>query len=291
MTLGMYNYLKKGIMKKILVPTDFTALAENGLDQAVKMAKKIDAKVTVLHCLDLANQYSDTETGALYLNSFIKFFDDLKEDTNKKLTAIRDRYKEEVDIQVLFLEGNPKFQIADYANENNYDLIVMGTEGSDGFSEVFFGSVAEKVVRRSLTPVLSMGNKNKNIDLSKIALVSDFRENSHVGYAKALKFIKALGTTLLLARINTPFNFENTGFANKLMDDFAHKYELENYQKEEYNHERFEVGVYKFAQEHDLGLVIIGTHGRSGVTHLFKNSLAEDVVNHLGLPILTFNIQ
>lgn len=277
-------------MKKILVPTDFSPVANNGIAQAVKIAKTLNASVTVLHCMDLANQYSDEGLGAPYLNSFNTFFSDLKKDTENKLTKIKNTYKDQVEIQAIYLEGNPKYQLADYANDNWYNMIVMGTEGSDGLSEVLFGSVAEKVVRRALCPVLSIGKNNTDVKLDNLALVSDFTENTSTGYAKMTDTIKDLHSNLFLVRINTPFNFESTSYVNRIMDDFALKNQISMYEKIQYNHERFEVGVYEVAKDNNIDVVVIGTHGRSGITHLFKNSVAEDVVNHLDLPILTFNI-
>ena len=59
-----------------------------------------------------------------------------------------------VDVKEVLLEGHPSSEIIDFAENNNIDLIVMGTLGKTGLDRFLLGSVAEKVVRNSKVPVL-----------------------------------------------------------------------------------------------------------------------------------------
>ena len=77
-------------------------------------------------------------------------------DLAKELAALADKVPGGIGVTTRVIEGNPADQIVDFAKENEMDMIVMATHGLTGWRHFIFGSVAEKVVRLSRCPVLTI---------------------------------------------------------------------------------------------------------------------------------------
>jgi nucleotide-binding universal stress UspA family protein len=79
----------------------------------------------------------------------------LEKEANGATETVEDLAKKEgVTVETVVLEGNPSHEIIEFADNNNIDLIIMGTLGKTGFDRFLLGSVAEKVTRNSKVPVL-----------------------------------------------------------------------------------------------------------------------------------------
>lgn len=141
--------------KHILVPTDFGEPASRALESAIAVAEKFDARLTLLHASWLPPSMVTPYAEGIYWPT-----GDVTKAAQKELDATlakaRERYSK---AEGVVLGGEPWQVILDTARERACDLIVMGTHGRHGLSRVFLGSVAEKVVRLSPVPVLTISGK------------------------------------------------------------------------------------------------------------------------------------
>jgi nucleotide-binding universal stress UspA family protein len=137
-------------IKHILVPTDFSDSAERALSMAVELAQAFKARITLLHVWSIPNVgYAEALTWPI---------DDMQKAARKALEDVRARVaKLHPDIEMVAEEGKDWRRILDVAKERKADLIVMGTHGRRGLPRLVLGSVAEKVVRLSPVPVLTVG--------------------------------------------------------------------------------------------------------------------------------------
>lgn len=139
---------------KILVPTDFSECATEAVRAAVDLAGRYGASITLVHVFEPLVYPFPEATGfstILNLADVIEDIDELLE-KNKRI-AIEAGAK---DVTAAQLQGHPPSEIADYAKEGGFDLIVMGTHGRRGLSHLMIGSVAERVVRFASCPVLTV---------------------------------------------------------------------------------------------------------------------------------------
>lgn len=136
----------------ILVPTDFGESSQQALALAVCLAKKFDSKVTLLHSFEVPS-YVYAGLGATTADYLVPI-----EDAARKALedALRDLKVELPSSVALLKQGAPWQQILDASEETGADLVVMGTHGRKGLGRALIGSVAEKVVRLSSVPVLTM---------------------------------------------------------------------------------------------------------------------------------------
>jgi nucleotide-binding universal stress UspA family protein len=141
--------------RKILFPTDFSAVAGAGLAEAVSLARAHGATLVMLHVQKPIMGYDGLlEYGPLEVTS------DLLRDLIRQVMPASPRSgaaaaDQPVHVVPRLSMGDPATEIVRLAHDDHVDLIVMGTHGRSGLSRYFMGSVAEDVIRRADCPVLA----------------------------------------------------------------------------------------------------------------------------------------
>lgn len=136
------------MFKDILLASDGSEYAIRASEKAIYLAQQQpDSKITVLYVVDAA--LSKSETSHLYDAS------ELNESRRAKLEISERKLQQAgVDYEIKILQGDPGPTIIEYANENNYDICVIGSRGLNRFQEMVLGSVSHKVAKRVDCPVL-----------------------------------------------------------------------------------------------------------------------------------------
>lgn len=136
------------VIRTVLCPTDFSAGAESALRHALFFARTFGAKLCLVHVDDAASMEVPGASG---------LEEDRRDRMHGELDALAARHADEgVEIEVELLHGDPADAIVAHAAVVDADLIVLGTHGRTGLARVLLGSVAERVVRHSPTPVVTV---------------------------------------------------------------------------------------------------------------------------------------
>jgi nucleotide-binding universal stress UspA family protein/mono/diheme cytochrome c family protein len=141
------------VMKRILVPLDFSANSTRALDYACALAKKFDAALHLVHVCEVPSMM----TGSMdaYAIAYTDWSQRLGDEAERELEKLRPRFAGlKMSSEVLF--GNAARAIVTAARTNDVDLIVMGTHGHGPVMHVVMGNVAERVVRTADCPVLTV---------------------------------------------------------------------------------------------------------------------------------------
>jgi nucleotide-binding universal stress UspA family protein len=278
------------MIKKILVPTDFSEQAENALRVAADLARRHGSEINLLHMLELPMQLVDGATGGS------------KSDLPEAIFFMKLAHQKfENMMNAPFLEGISVHETAEfdgafegimeYTEKYHADLVVMGSHGATGLHELLIGSNTEKVVRNSKVPVLVIKRRHENFTVKNFVYATNFKEENHTSFKQAFEFAKNNQLKLNMLYINTPNNFHTTHDIEEKMKAFMDKEpECTDYTLNIYNDESIEKGILHFADTIESGLVGIGTHGRSGLAHFLNGSLSEGLVNHAQRPVITFKI-
>lgn len=274
-------------MKRILVPTDFSKHAEYALKVAAQIARENNSEIILLHMLELPHQAGDA-LGSGHNIPEIMFF---KNKAIERLESLMD---------VDYLDGIPVSEVIQFekafdgiigiSKKNNIDFIVMGSHGASGFQELMIGSNAEKVVRTSEIPVLVIKNETPNFKAENFVFASDFSNEIKKPFAKIVELAKIFNSRLSLVMINTPNSFKPTHIAEKIMADFVSEFNLDNHSLHIYNDSNVEKGILNFSNSVNADVIGMCTHGRTGFSHFFNGSTAEDLVNHAVRPVITIKI-
>jgi nucleotide-binding universal stress UspA family protein len=157
-------------IKRILVPTDFSAASEIAFNYAVDLAAREGATIHVLHVIgDLALTAAYADALAIELAGLRE---NLMADAQKRLDEAAAKASANVNITTQVLVGQAALLIADTAANRGVDLVVMGTHGRGGFAHLMLGSVAERVVRTAPCPVLTVRNTSRTVDIIAAETVS-----------------------------------------------------------------------------------------------------------------------
>lgn len=141
--------------KKILVPTDFSKYSDTALKQAVDMARIYHSKIYLLHVIDKEVQQCAVDW-CMPEESVLQLEKESLNSTQKKLQEEASKISESNAVSVDFnvRRGIPYDEILKEQKEKGADLIVMGTHGKTGFIKHIMGSVTQKVLGGTKSPVL-----------------------------------------------------------------------------------------------------------------------------------------
>lgn len=135
----------------ILVPTDFSAYADQALDYAMALAQALQARLTLLHVIHLSALTIGDMPPAVLSATLQEMATTAHQRMQVTLTRV---HHAGLQVDSAIIEGMPLQTIIDTAQDKGADLIIMGTHGRTGLTHVLMGSVAEKVVRLAPCPVL-----------------------------------------------------------------------------------------------------------------------------------------
>lgn len=276
-------------MKRILVPIDFSIQAEYAAKAASDIARQTNAKIFLLHMLELPTGVIDPSSYGSSNNAptsllFLKRAHDKFEDF-KKLPFFDGL---EVENKVQFHKAYDG--IIEECKKNKADLIVMGSKGTSGLEEILIGSNTEKVVRNAEVPVLVIKREMENFKIDNIVFASNFKYSNRVAFQKILDFTSLFNAKLHLLKINTIQNFETTKQSSDAIRNFISDFDLGDYTLNIYNDVSVEAGILNFSKVIDADVILLNTNGRRGLAHLFNGSIGEDLANHAKLPVVTFRL-
>lgn len=144
------------MIKRIVVPVDFSVPSLQALDYAIELSRRFKPDLVVLHALEpLYYPVPGDLYGAGYDTGLV--FQELERTAREQLARLTaELQKKRVTVRTLLQVGTASQVIVDTAKKLKADLIVMSTHGRTGLSHALIGSVAEKVVRNASCPVLTV---------------------------------------------------------------------------------------------------------------------------------------
>ncbi|WP_457652948.1 universal stress protein [Rhodocaloribacter sp.] len=293
-------------IRTILFPTDFSMCAEGAFTQAAYLAARFDAELHVLHVI---------ASDALDADSPLSYFPLTEEEVAEQLhlsvgkrleAAIAARRDEEARVRSAYVQ-NPSAAdgILAYAEAHDVDLIVMGTHGRRGIKRLLMGSVAETVVRSATCPVLTVrGVKDpmRKPEVHRILAPIDFSKHSYLALAYAKDLAATYGAHLDLLHVIEETALPQVYSVEPPLVAVPEVRARAREALEALAREGAEVGVptdvfvtvgypvheiLDFAETRGHDLIVIATHGLTGVKHLLLGSVTEKVIRMALCPVFT----
>jgi len=270
----------------ILVPVDFSKYSDRALRVAAILARRMNGDIIALHMLEISPSLLGTSD---YLPQEQTLF--LMKMAEKQFASFLDKpYLQGLKVTPMIKHFKVFSEVNDVAKENGSELIVMGSHGSEGLEEVFFGSNAEKVIRNADVPVLVVKKEHEDFEVERFVFASDFNEESVPAARKAAEFASKINAEFKMVYVNTPGDaFLSTEDAFERITAFLNIARLGT-EVEVYNDYNVEKGIIAYSESVAAGLIGIPTHGRKGMAHILLGSIGEDLANHAHIPVITFKI-
>lgn len=143
-------------VKKILCPTDFSEASYKALELACGYADHFAADLILIHVVEpIPTAVAGPEPAMTFDVS--SYEDHLMETNREHIERIADeKTPDEINVETRVIRGDPADEILKITNEEDVDLIVISAKGHSTVKELLFGSVAERVIRHSKSPVLTV---------------------------------------------------------------------------------------------------------------------------------------
>ncbi len=278
-------------MKKIIVPVDFSEISSHALDFAIDFNNIIKGEIILLHVLELPS-YSFSVMGEMDLDQPDKLLNaKFIEGAHNRLTEWSERVKDAgQEVKIRMKHGHPYEKMAKEIVEEKANWIIIGSHGASGLSEILLGSNAERVIRHSECPVITVKGPTKIADMKNIVFASDLSEDQNWVAYKAKDVQEMLGLNMHIVKVKTPHNFLSEDVVQDQLKAFASRNHFENSTLNSIEGDYPDEGIVEFAEKVGAGLIVIGTHGKTGLAHIFGGSRAEDLANRSTIPVMTFKM-
>lgn len=267
-------------MKTIVVPTDLSPLAHEALQVAADLARTYKAEITLVHYLPFSIARASTVEGSMMM---VDYLGERENVAQASLQSIIDdpAYK---DITLHPIVCDDADGLYDAVTKRGADLIVLATHGTSGWDEWLFGSNAEHIVRQAHCPVLVIKkgivpfapvNPLAAIDLDD-TLMQQWPSYPFPASAPLKQFMY----------VSTPTDVHVAEGVQAWMNELALKNGIVDFNLHICHARSVENGVLNYANECGADLIVVYTHGHTGLLHFLQGSFAEDILNHAELPVL-----
>jgi nucleotide-binding universal stress UspA family protein len=294
-------------IKKILYPTDFSECAGHALPHTVHLAERFGAELHLLHALVLHE--ADPGNAAHSLPNMEELYQVLEDHARAQMdAAMQEHAKRGFTIRRAQLRGiSAPGAILDYAADNEIDLVVMGTHGRRGLRRLLLGSVAEEVVRLAPCPVLTVPEHEHGAaagHVERILVPVDFSEHAVLAIRYARELAALYGAHLHLLHIVDeviypdfyPPVMPSGGTINEELRDQSVERLRTLMADANAPPDRTDVHVRsgraapeiaQFAEQQAADLIVIASHGLTGISHMLLGSVTEQVVRRAPCPVFT----
>jgi nucleotide-binding universal stress UspA family protein len=272
-------------MQTIFVPLDFSENSLQALRHAIELAKTSESKIIVFH------SYQPPQMGGGSFTGKKKLTDLGKQEAEDNMYRVVMRLKEtepDLGFEHLIVDGDPMQRILFYAEKYESDLIVMGTKGASGLTEVFLGSVAGKIINDASCPVVVVPEESERGTYQRIVYATSLIANDK----GVLNYLKILATDFK-ARLEC-IHIEKDAPTTTKFNEFVNDYKKENSENEYINfkvvpqkeNQKVEDVLLEYIEENPLTLLVMLRRERDFVQRLFGHSVTKKMAHHAQSPLL-----
>jgi nucleotide-binding universal stress UspA family protein len=295
------------MFKSILIPVDGSTNSQGAAMLGLEFAQKLGASVKVIHVLQQRVMYP--------LQVEVSYDEEARvrgQEIIKPWSAHAERLGVKCENAVIESPlWNTGEAIVEAAKESGCDIIVMGTHGREGLARLLLGSVAEHVSRLATQPVMLVRsgavNTVKGNPFEKLFVPVDGSDNSAIALGVAHELCRQLNASLEIAHVvpdlpiplTDPVGayaaFDYAGLA-KTLEESGHEILTKAVKNTTVGNvssnlvlaggRHISAAILKAARDASSDLLVIGTHGRSGMDRLLLGSVAEGVIHHAEVPVL-----
>ncbi len=283
-------------VEKILLSSDGSEFSEGAVREAIRLAKTCSSKLSVLSVLDYNPEFDSVAPQIIEIK---------EKDARKHLDDVQaEAGKAGVDCVTIVQKGEDAYKnIVEEAVKNKSTMIVMGRRGRTGLKRLMMGSVTARVIGHAPCNVLVVPHAAQ-LGFKSIVVATDGSKYSLAAASEAIGLAKRNGSELTVisvvpAEIATPTDIDFTMTQRELIaEKEMHNAEKnakavkEAAQKEGVSVKAFVMSgkppdaIIQIAGERKADLIVLGSHGRTGVERLLMGSVAERVIVLAACPVL-----
>lgn len=284
-------------IRRVLFPTDFSDGALRAFPQAVYLANWHDAELHIVHVTVPSG--GPNKTLPVSQGTLGQWLKTSGVERKKSSWADLDRL---TIVQKRIESGVPAEQLVGYVDDEDIDLVVMGTHGRRGLRRTMLGSVTEEVVRKASCPVLTVRTEAAEAPgrtVRRILVPIDFSAASETAVQYANEIAQTYGAELHLLHVveevvyPAPYGVEPARLPTQEIVSRVEK-TLGDMAREGIGYEHVQISatvgyapstILDYVEENDVDLIVIATHGRTGLDRMLLGSVAERVIRRSSAPV------
>lgn len=248
------------LMKKILIPIDFSELSMYAIKAGAELAFQVDAELILFHAIE------DEEDPTTLRKKLDPIFN------MKEVRAVTYQYRQELG------------EAVEEVTKERVDLIVMASRGAKGLKSLFVGTHAEKIAKNATCPVFIIKGETDLTNIKSILFPTNMLKEDE----QIIRDVKSL-QTFYNASLHVMKAFDDTlmvrAEVEKRMQEFAEFHQMKNYTvSAREGIDQAEV-ILKFADEIDCDLIVMATHDRHGLDKILSGHVSGHVINESKRPL------
>jgi nucleotide-binding universal stress UspA family protein len=267
-------------MEKLLVATDGSIFSENAIREAINLAKTCSSKLIAVSVAKTNPEFEDLVPLVV---------EKAEKEVREHLESIKNRaLKEGIDCEIVVHRAEEPFQdIVNDAAKNKVDMIIIGTHGRTGLKRLMMGSVTAKVIGHAPCKVLVVPLHAK-VECRNILIATDGSRYSDAAASEAIGIAKRCGGSLIV--ISVAFSDKEIILAEDDEEMISAKDNvkkiIELAEKEGIKTEGLTVrgkpyeAIVETSKQKRADLIVVGSHGRTGLDRLLMGSVTERVIGH-----------
>jgi nucleotide-binding universal stress UspA family protein len=277
-------------LRKILVPTDFSPHAADALEYAVDAGERYRAEITLLHADEfVVSALGSKDIQADFITTYQRGKREFIDEQFRILSAgIAGR---SVSLHTQIKQGRAYKVIVEESERQDYDLIVIATRGLTHLSSYLIGSTAERVVRLSRQPVLSIQHApRRGAVVDSVLCPTDLSPAGDVALSYALSIARQNNAILYLQYISELEKPEPEALIRKRLPDLTRHHPQAQEVRVQYVFDRDvepSNSIIRFAEDRDVSMIVMSTHGKKGLRRVHIGNNTAEVVRQSTRPVLT----
>lgn len=276
-------------LRRILVPTDFSKHADEALEYALFLGERFHPELVLLHVDEFA--VSPLGAGEVRDDAVQKYQERKTAYLNDQFERVR-RGMEGRPVRLVpqILSGRAYKVIIEESEKQDYDMLVMSTRGLTHLSSYLIGSTAERVVRLSRQPVLTLQSAPKHDTLESVLCPTDLSPAGNAALSYALSIARQFKAILYIQYISELEKPESREQVMARMPDLKEHHPQAGDVKVELIIDRDvepSNSIVRFSDDREIGIIVMSTHGRKGLRRVYIGNNTAEVVRKANRPVLT----
>ncbi len=264
-------------MKKILIPTDFSSVANNATQYGIEIAAAFNSKLFLYHVYSMKKSDYDL--------NFSNADQPFRKKVRLEMKKTKEKFKEaitqkEITLKTKTYQGNIFSLFGRTVKKDGIELIIMGSKGATGLTKVIFGSVAANALAKSKIPLLIVPPKFKFKPLRNIVLAIDNKEVSSDILAPLQELASKFGAKVTILNINKDPNNADQREKNINLDGVETAYREVPLSKS------INKSISKFIEKEDCDLLCMVRRKKSFIESIYKKSVTKVQVYNNEVPLL-----
>lgn len=282
------NVTADQLIQTILLPTDFSEASQNAYLYAAQMASTLSAKIILLHVYEYHPILSDSVPQELTKNLKQEKLDKASKEMDGFQEACVKRLPAEVEVTPLLKSGIPEKVIMNCVEEENADLIIMGTLGAASVHEHILGSVTAYMVQHAKIPVLAIPAEATYKPIRTIQYAMNMDNVDLPVINRLVQICEGIGAKLCCTHIKTP----ETNWTRLQLGAFNELAELEKLGLLEcyiLENDSVDEGLQQFLLDQKIDCLSMTTHMGEHFVPRFEKSTTREMLMFTDVPLLTFH--